>query len=815
MSRLLKYNPVVATVGASIFNPPSMPADTITLADNSPTSDWIVTQTDFAGTIDVDDTFASFDAVYNAANATTLGSDCKVILPAGDFTGQSFNFDLGSIWVEGQVDGNNDPTTHFEGQGGQGSYINLNTADDTAVCHFKQVSFGRNSTNWKDANHSGTAQDGSANTITLAAGASATDDFYVNHEISITGGTSSGSAELCTAYDGTTKVATVESNWDNGAPDNTSTYDVDDWPEQENSRGMYMSASCTGILERCIFRGMKEMIYGQDSHWKQRMTNGFFKSYGVQMVGAGGGINHGLYVHHTPSLFVNCVLHNPRSGLFGHVVKLDTGKSIFLNSIIGEDIPDLIAPPRSSTSALINQVQFGEFLMQGCITYVTGAQQTFGCASRKNMAGGMNLLYPGPGDTSHMGLTDGMGDDWQFISGGTTSTDYNAVVDGDVSQGATTLVVDEISGRINDGQAQELSTLTAYDIRVDLDNATIQEFTSITPSSAGSGQTATFTGLDTFTNSAGNHRSVAIKENADSWDKPEINQDYYRSDGNSWFDRVNDGSGYQDIDHAEAVTQWFIDNMFILDGKTGQRPFYSTVGGARSFRGTNNARTGVWPAPPANDTKATPRWDDDVNAGNLDSPLDPNATRPSILGDQPADFTSLTSPGTNSNFVWPATLVVKDLGIALINTSTLNREFTFSATGVSATSHAYEADHRWLNSSGTIVQVTTSDESPLPTGHETTLSGNHAQGATTLVVADDTNLAVGQKIQIALATAQFLEVCRDYVKPHHSTTIATKPGGGTITIDDGLHTAINDGANIVAFTAAGSNASEPDPEDWD
>ena len=56
----------------------------------------------------------------------------------------------------------------------------------------------------------GTAQAGAAGSITLAAGASATDDIYNGMIISLTGGTGSGSSGVIVDYNGTTKVATVQ-----------------------------------------------------------------------------------------------------------------------------------------------------------------------------------------------------------------------------------------------------------------------------------------------------------------------------------------------------------------------------------------------------------------------------------------------------------------------------------------------------------------------------------------------------------------------------------------------------------------------------
>ncbi len=72
----------------------------------------------------------------------------------------------------------------------------------------------------------GTAQAGSAGSITLAAGASSTDDAYVGMVISLTGGTGSGSSGIITDYVGSTKVATVQKTTAAFTPDGTSTYSI-------------------------------------------------------------------------------------------------------------------------------------------------------------------------------------------------------------------------------------------------------------------------------------------------------------------------------------------------------------------------------------------------------------------------------------------------------------------------------------------------------------------------------------------------------------------------------------------------------------
>lgn len=71
----------------------------------------------------------------------------------------------------------------------------------------------------------GTAQDGAVGSITLAAGATATNDLYNGARILITGGTGTEQSRIITAYDGTTKVASVAPNWVT-TPNATSTYEI-------------------------------------------------------------------------------------------------------------------------------------------------------------------------------------------------------------------------------------------------------------------------------------------------------------------------------------------------------------------------------------------------------------------------------------------------------------------------------------------------------------------------------------------------------------------------------------------------------------
>lgn len=81
------------------------------------------------------------------------------------------------------------------------------------------------STLTEEFGHSGTAQDGGADNITLSGDALGTgnDNVYNGMDIKIISGTGSGQTRTVTAYAGDTRIATVDSPWDT-QPDNKSIY---------------------------------------------------------------------------------------------------------------------------------------------------------------------------------------------------------------------------------------------------------------------------------------------------------------------------------------------------------------------------------------------------------------------------------------------------------------------------------------------------------------------------------------------------------------------------------------------------------------
>jgi hypothetical protein len=130
----------------------------------------------------------------------------------------------------------------------------------TAGTHNVANSAGRRLRRTFDATElaNGTAQAGAIDSITLAAGASAIDNFYDHTMIVIASGTGIGQARLIHSYNGTTKVATVHPDWDT-APNGTSDYsimamvpmvvhDVDPGAVTQIQNGLALEATCQDIL---------------------------------------------------------------------------------------------------------------------------------------------------------------------------------------------------------------------------------------------------------------------------------------------------------------------------------------------------------------------------------------------------------------------------------------------------------------------------------------------------------------------------------------------------------------------------------------
>ena len=108
---------------------------------------------------------------------------------------------------------------------------------------------------------SNTAQAGAATTITLDASASAVTDFYKNALISLTGGTGVGQGRFITAYNGTTKVATVAA-WATN-PDVTSTFAITAFDSVPGATAPTAAANATAVWEELTSTARTAGSYGQ------------------------------------------------------------------------------------------------------------------------------------------------------------------------------------------------------------------------------------------------------------------------------------------------------------------------------------------------------------------------------------------------------------------------------------------------------------------------------------------------------------------------------------------------------------------------
>ncbi len=138
-----------------------------------------------------------FDPTVNGtANVTQIGGDSQSATDLKDF-----------------VDTGYDPSTHLAG-------VDVTRIATSATAATNAKNF------WTGCIvDTGTAAAGAGSTVTLRSGASATNDYYKDAVVNITGGTGAGQCRQITGYVGSSKVATVDSAWATN-PDNTSTYQI-------------------------------------------------------------------------------------------------------------------------------------------------------------------------------------------------------------------------------------------------------------------------------------------------------------------------------------------------------------------------------------------------------------------------------------------------------------------------------------------------------------------------------------------------------------------------------------------------------------
>lgn len=97
--------------------------------------------------------------------------------------------------------------------------------DHLKVAYHERATDGRRILAEQVSGDAGTAQTSTSSTLKLRAGASSNNGSYVGATVTILTGTGAGQSRTITAYNGTTKVASITPNW-SPTPTSTSTYQV-------------------------------------------------------------------------------------------------------------------------------------------------------------------------------------------------------------------------------------------------------------------------------------------------------------------------------------------------------------------------------------------------------------------------------------------------------------------------------------------------------------------------------------------------------------------------------------------------------------
>lgn len=181
------------------------------------------------------DTNTIYKAVVTDAAGATVGVDAAAILAdtgtdgvvvaSGSKTGYSLTATTGLGNQTADITGNLSGSVGSVTAGVTVGAINANVVTASAIADgaIDRAAFAADS--GLQSIRSNTAQAGASTTITLDASASASDDFYNNAYIFLTGGAGVGQARFISDYVGATKVATVNTAWITN-PDATTTFAV-------------------------------------------------------------------------------------------------------------------------------------------------------------------------------------------------------------------------------------------------------------------------------------------------------------------------------------------------------------------------------------------------------------------------------------------------------------------------------------------------------------------------------------------------------------------------------------------------------------
>lgn len=196
--------------------------------------------------INISQVGATSDAISVTAGATS-GNALKVTTTSGHGFDLSGVAGVSKFGIKGTIDG-------AITSSGLATPTNITSATGIDVTKWSGTTVATPNTagvpvvDTRELIRQGTAQStgNSTTAIKLDAGASATTNFYKYMRIQVISGTGAPQAALCTAYDGTTKIATVAPAWPT-APDNTSVFQI--FPAQADLETIVGAAVSTSTAQ--------------------------------------------------------------------------------------------------------------------------------------------------------------------------------------------------------------------------------------------------------------------------------------------------------------------------------------------------------------------------------------------------------------------------------------------------------------------------------------------------------------------------------------------------------------------------------------
>lgn len=211
--------------GAAYGNPSAGATNATAIGNGSYYVDLSTSDTDTQGPLFILGTSSGVDAIvaiYNVVSSVTGGFSGNVVQSGTAQAGSTNTITLSS--AASATNGLYDPAivrvTGGTGAGQSRLIIDYNGTSKIAVVDRDWRTAPDNtsvydimaSTNLFSTNE-GLAQAGAAGTITLNASASSVNDTYVGQTLVLRTGTGQDQSRIITAYNGTTKIATVDTNW--------------------------------------------------------------------------------------------------------------------------------------------------------------------------------------------------------------------------------------------------------------------------------------------------------------------------------------------------------------------------------------------------------------------------------------------------------------------------------------------------------------------------------------------------------------------------------------------------------------------------